>query len=373
MSTTVFRIATTTTQAARSSSSSSSLTKMVTSSSTVKTSQAVSSTVWNKTTATPLITTAPPTTTSTSEPVAFATVASLTINQTNTKITAALLADLVTNVSRAVCTQEAAAELCNVTVLSITVNNVTTFCTNGVCPGYTSNNNNNRRVLLGLAGPPLSGINLGIVTKKPIADVAANLNTIVIVVSSNVAPNAPVSNLDQLKDSRSLVQYVIERQTVYVNVLPQATDNTTGTLLAILILVVVISLCVYCCCCRKTKTVIVQQVAPAAQAQQQAAQVQAPQVVVIQPSQILQQSQTSMSPEDFKAFQEWQKQKQSAPQPQQTMPQIVLSNTAPPPSFVFHSPSSIGANARFSKTFLPTALESIRITKENYKPFVKTA
>ena len=35
--------------------------------------------------------------------------------------------------------------------------------------------------------------------------------------------------------------------------------------------------------------------------------------------------------------------------------------------------NNIGVHAIFSKIYPPSALDSIRIAKENYKPFVKTA
>ena len=166
------------------------------------------------------------------EPEAFASLAALTINP-NVTINAELFDGLARNVSMLVCAD--AKGFCNVSVLAVTVNNVTTFCNNGVCPGYARS----RRLL----GVTVVVVSIGIVTQVQIVDVSAGLDSIVAVDSSSVMPNSPVANLTSiLGDAMKIMQQVQAGYTVYVISEPKivVVDNTTTIVIVACCVVVVI-------------------------------------------------------------------------------------------------------------------------------------
>ena len=182
----------------------------------------------------------PPPATPTPDPIAYATVASLTIDPSEA-ITSALLADLVRNVSRIVCLPDAGQ--CEVSVLSITVGGVTTFCIDGVCPGYSKRRR--RRLLL----EQTTEVNVGIISKTMVSDFSGSLKSIRSVVDIKVEPNAPVittEQLAQLKDARALAAFVSEKSTVF-----NAVSQGLGVMVLALQVEIafIISGVVLCCCC----------------------------------------------------------------------------------------------------------------------------
>jgi hypothetical protein len=167
-------------------------------------------------------------------------VASLTIDPSEA-ITSALLADLVRNVSRIVCLPDAGQ--CEVSVLSITVGGVTTFCIDGVCPGYSKRRR--RRLLL----EQTTEVNVGIISKTMVSDFSGSLKSIRSVVDIKVEPNAPVittEQLAQLKDARALAAFVSEKSTVF-----NAVSQGLGVMVLALQVEIafIISGVVLCCCC----------------------------------------------------------------------------------------------------------------------------
>jgi hypothetical protein len=164
-----------------------------------------------------------------------------------------LLADLVKNVSRIVCLPDTG--LCNVSILSITVNDVTTFCTDGVCPGYA------RRRLLGLNGGV--EVNLGIISKAMVSDFSNALSSIKSVVDTKIEPNAPVistEQLAQLRDSRYLQALVTEKSTVF-NVISAVNDGIAFLVMvaSVVMSLIVLSVVLCCCCCfcnQKTQVLV---------------------------------------------------------------------------------------------------------------------
>ena len=233
-------------------------------------------------TSTPLVTepqTTPP-------PVAYATVAELSIKPTE-NITSALLASLVDQVSQSVCPGLAT---CNVSVLSITRNNVTVYCANGACPLSM------RRLLQTDVG---TSVNMGIVTSAAVQDLAPVFNSIPTVAASNVQPNMPLTDTMTIQDPQNFIALVRALHTVYV-IVPVSSDSSN----LVLVVAVVVSILV---------------VAGA--------------VVLIF---------------YFRSHERIQVAKAQALQPL-----IPVSNAA--------------NHARFPP------LESIRITKENFKPYIKTA
>ena len=189
----------------------------------------------------------------TSTPIAYATVASLTIDSSEV-ISSVLLADLVIKVSQIVCLPDVG--LCEVSVLSITVDSVTTFCINGVCPGYA------RRRLLELKRG--TDVNLGIISKAMVPDFTKALSSVKGVVDIKVEPNAPVmttEQLAQLKDARVLVALVSDKFTVF-NII-SAVSNGLGVLVLVaqvvigLIILSVVLCCCLCCFNRKTDAPLV--------------------------------------------------------------------------------------------------------------------
>ena len=161
-------------------------------------------------------------------PEAFASLASLSIRP-NVTVDSTLFAELAKDISVFVCADVKG--FCNVSVLAVTVNNVTTYCDHGVCPGYAR-----RRRLLAVSSGGTT-IVMGIVTQTQITDVATELSTVPGVESSTIMPNSPVRNLTSALDSRSLVQYVQQTFTVFVVVVPPpvvvvVADNS-GTVIAV--------------------------------------------------------------------------------------------------------------------------------------------
>ena len=149
--------------------------------------------------------TAPPDTTPVAvEPLAYATVASLSVSET---ITASMLANLVSNVSTAVCTKDVVDGLCNVTVLTVTIRNVTTYCTHGVCPGIAKG----RRLL-----SDVSVVGLGIVTTTKLPDISARINSVPVVVGYSIRPNAAMNNFSMMDNSFLFVQFVGNSYTVFM-------------------------------------------------------------------------------------------------------------------------------------------------------------
>jgi hypothetical protein len=222
-------------------------------------------------------------------PTGFATVAVLTVNDASI-ITAVYFVDLVGNISAVVCVDAQA--VCNVSILSVTVGSVTTYCTNGVCPGYAR-----RRALLGISG---ANVSVGVVTSTAIPDISdavSHINSVTVLI---IMPNAPWYRGDSFSDSRSMLDQVAKSYTVYVIIVEKASDSSLFVGIGVVLVVLVIGL-IYA---RSKRT-----------------------SVVIQ------------------------------------LPLQVDPPSAPPALLV--GPGNF-KSSRF------TALESIRITRENYKPFVKT-
>ena len=189
-------------------------------------------------------TSTPATTPAIPEPVAYATVASLAISET--EITAVMLDTLVNNVSEVVCTADII--LCNISVLSVTVNNVTTFCKDSVCPGYQR-----RRVLL--AVKEAVGVSLGILTSRLVSDFSSGVRSLPSVSAVTVYPNAPLTNaqLETMKDSRAMAGFVRSESTVFYVFTPPSGSNGISGLVVIAVLagvfVLFIAAIVACCCC----------------------------------------------------------------------------------------------------------------------------
>jgi hypothetical protein len=162
-----------------------------------------------------------PVTTPSAPPEAFASLASLAIRP-NVTVGATLFAALAKDISVLVCAEVKG--FCNVSVLAVTVNNVTTYCDRGVCLGYARR----RRMLLAVG---TTTIIMGIMTQTQITDVS--MDTVPGVESSIIMPNSPIRNLtSSALDSRSLVQYVQQTFTVF-NVAPPVvvvTDNSGVTI-----------------------------------------------------------------------------------------------------------------------------------------------
>ena len=224
-------------------------------------------------------------------PTGFATVAVLTVNDASI-ITAVYFVDLVGNISAVVCVDAQA--VCNVSILSVTVGSVTTYCTNGVCPGYAR-----QRALLGISG---ANVSVGVVTSTAIPDISDAVSRINSVTVLIIMPNAPWYRGDSFSDSRSMLDQVAKSYTVYVIIVEKASDSSLFVGIGVVLVVLVIGL-IYA---RSKRT-----------------------SVVIQ------------------------------------LPLQVDPPSAPPALLV--GPGNFkSSSSRF------TALESIRITRENYKPFVKT-
>jgi cysteine-rich repeat protein len=150
-------------------------------------------------------TTQPPTTTPKPAPIAYATLASLEINRT-VKITATLLAELVTNVTNSLCTPGAYA-FCNVSVLSVSIGNRTTYCAKSVCLGIA------RRRLLQTKVEG-GNVNMGIVTSNPIPAPERRIEaSSSVVTGTNYSANAPVFNRQELDDAEKLIKLVQEKFT----------------------------------------------------------------------------------------------------------------------------------------------------------------
>jgi hypothetical protein len=173
-----------------------------------------------------------------------------------------------------------------VSVLAVTVNNVTTYCVGGVCPGYAR-----RRRLLGVGGGVV--VIVGIVTQTPIVDVSESIDALPGVESSSVLPNSPVANLTSIAgDSRKLIQQVQVGFTVYVIVhVETAAVNYTPVVVGVAAVVVVVAVLA---------------------------------VIALR-----------------------------------MRPKVLVTGTA-----------ATGAESQFTTD--SSALQSIRITKENYKPYIKT-
>jgi hypothetical protein len=179
-------------------------------------------------------------------------VASLTIDAAAT-VTSVLLDQLVHNVSRIVCLPAVGA--CNVSVISVTVDDVVTFCTDGVCPGFAKR----RRLLLLNTGV----VDLGIITEAKVPDFTGALGAIESVVDTRVQPNAPIATVEQLaqlRDSRVLAALVANKFTEF-NVIG-AVNNVLGLLVLVIqvaIGIVVVSVILCCCFCCKGSNVLVKQ------------------------------------------------------------------------------------------------------------------
>lgn len=171
------------------------------------------------------------TTTAAEAPAAFATVAVLTMKSTEI-ITATVLSDLVRTVSTFLCTpssevvvKSGGGNICEVSVLSVTENNITTICNKGVCPGYTS-----RRVLLEVETSS-SDVTVGIVTRDAVTpDITSLFDNMAVVSAYKVMPNAQVTNLTVILDSGKLISLVAAAYTDYsrrnIVVVASGSDNT---------------------------------------------------------------------------------------------------------------------------------------------------
>jgi hypothetical protein len=161
-------------------------------------------------------------------------VASLSVSET---ITASMLANLVSNVSTAVCTKDVVDGLCNVTVLSVTIRNVTTYCTRGVCPGIAKG----RRLLLS----DVSMVGLGIVTATKLPDISARINSVPVVVGYSIRPNAAMNNFSMMDNSFLFVQFVGNSYTVY-EAPGVGGENPPFNFGAFVVIVVVVLLVLFC-------------------------------------------------------------------------------------------------------------------------------
>ena len=160
-----------------------------------------------------------------SVPAAYASLVSLTIKP-DARISAGLLASLARNVSMAVC--PAVSGFCNVSVLAVTANNATAFCTAGVCPGYA------RRLL----GAAVTVVDVGVVTQTPILDVSLGLSSLEAVDDASLLPNSPVANLASVEGSQAFLALVRSGYTVVL--VAQPTGNTAVNLAAAAVVVVLI-------------------------------------------------------------------------------------------------------------------------------------
>ena len=190
-------------------------------------------------------TTQPPTTTPKPAPIAYATIASLEINR---KITATLLAELATNVSNCLCTPGAYA-FCNISVLSVSIGNKTTYCANSVCLGIAGR----RRVLLQTKVEG-GGVNMGIVTSNPIPAPDNKIEaSSSVVTNTKYSANAPIFNLRELDSAEKLIKMVQEKCTDFLRKDEDKGPNITINVgIPSLVGVVLIVVCV-CVCARGSK------------------------------------------------------------------------------------------------------------------------
>jgi hypothetical protein len=116
---------------------------------------------------------------------------------------------------------------CNVSVLAVTANNATAFCTAGVCPGYAR-----------LLGAAVTVVDVGVVTQTPILDVSLGLSSLEAVDDASLLPNLPVANLASVEGSQAFLALVRSGYTVVL--VAQPTGNTAVNLAAAAVVVVLI-------------------------------------------------------------------------------------------------------------------------------------
>jgi hypothetical protein len=155
-----------------------------------------------------------------------------------------ILDSLVNNVAEIVCTADII--VCNISVLSVTVNNVTTFCKDSVCPGYQR-----RRALL--AVKKTLSVSVGILTSRMLSDFSSDVRSIPSVETVTVYPNAPLTNaqLDSMKDSKVMSELVLSKSTVFYAIIPSGGSTSGLVVIAVFIgvFVFLIASIVACCCC----------------------------------------------------------------------------------------------------------------------------
>jgi hypothetical protein len=180
---------------------------------------------------------APNTTTSAEQPVAYASLASLTISPLQ-PIDAKLLNGLVANISLFVCADVSG--YCNVSVAAVTLNGVTTFCSDGACPGYSG-----RRML----GTAAAVVDVVIVTQIPISDVLLGFQGLPAVDDVVVLPNSPVASLTSgaLGDSKETIEQVRKGHTVFNQVVVQPAPSNFPVAVVVVIV----------CCAAVIVTVVV--------------------------------------------------------------------------------------------------------------------
>ena len=207
------------------------------------------------------LTTPPPPSTPIPVPVAYATVASMEINE-NITVNAAFLDMLVENVSSVVCSQSTFV-FCNVTVLSVTVDNVTTFCKDSVCPGFEKR----RRALLAVTNSSSNTqqkkrsckADTAIYTDEKVSDFIQQLASVPYVTNVIVMPNTEVFNYADLYDSQAVMALVAQTFTVFKTIESSVLIPTTVIVGGIIIIVAAIICCclIFCRLCRQ-QTVVYQ-------------------------------------------------------------------------------------------------------------------
>jgi hypothetical protein len=210
-------------------------------------------------------------------------------------------------------------------------------------------------------------VDVGILTKNLVTDFTQSLNSVTVIVSSSIKPNAPVSDLNQVRDSRSLVSLVSDRYTTYYYV-PSDSGGSTVAVIGVVVVVLLGACIYYCCSAKKTLplpppiTIAVTQGNQAPPPQGGMPRIEPGYAQGYPPVQGYAQApgyppvQGYTQAPGYPPVQGYQQ----AP----FYPPPGYAPGPPPPSAPPFPVSAAGA--------MRSALDTIRISKENYKPFIKT-